>query len=290
MNHIPVIDSDWWRLCEMPDLGELNGPGPEKQHIVDHHMYLDDDGVWHLWAALRGVDCDHLFCAWEGRSLEEGPWDYQGIVLRCDPEAGERIKPTGGELISAPFFLKHEGFWNCFFNSDGIHRLRSQDGKTFGRVLNSDGTSRSHRGGRDPMILKIGDLYFAYSCVTTESADGWQKSFIIVRTSLDLEAWSDYTIVSEGGIAGNGPVASESPFVVELDGLFYLFRATSTDFKTYVYRSDTPYNFGINDDSKLIATLPIKAPEIILHEGQYYISDLADFQGIKLARLRWDPA
>ena len=23
---VPVIDSDWWRLCEMPDLGDLAGP------------------------------------------------------------------------------------------------------------------------------------------------------------------------------------------------------------------------------------------------------------------------
>lgn len=46
-------------------------------------------------------------------------------------------------------------------------------------------------------------------------------------------------------------------------------------------------NFGVNDDSKLIATLQVKAPEIIYENGQYYISDLADFQGIKLARLKW---
>ncbi len=287
--HIPIVASDWWRICEMPDLGDLTGPDPAEQNIVDHHMYLDDEGRWHLWAAIRGVTCDHLIYGWEGVSLEEGPWEPKGVVLRADPQAGERNKPDGGELLSAPFFIKHAGEWNCFYNSNaGIHRLRSKDGKTFERVLNANGTSLSYEGGRDPMVLKIGDLYFAYSCVTTVSADNWLKGFVIVRTSPDLEEWSDYTIVSEGGIAGNGPVSSESPFVVELDGLFYLFRATSTDFKTYVYRSDTPYNFGVNDDSKLIAVLPIKAPEIILHDGQYYISDLADFRGIKLARLRWD--
>jgi hypothetical protein len=38
------------------------------------------------------------------------------------------------------------------------------------------------------------------------------------------------------------------------------------------------------------AALPIKAPELVLHEGQWYISDLSDFQGDKLARLRWGDA
>ncbi len=288
MKYVPVIDNDWRRICTMPDLGELAGPDLSRQDIVDHGFYLADDGIWHLWAALRGVACDHLICAWEGRSLDETPWEYKGVVLHAEAKYGERIKPGGGELISAPFFIKHDGLWSCFYNSNGIHRLRSKDGKHFERVLNAEGSSLSHTGGRDPMVLKIGELYFCYSCVTTVSADNWLKSFIIVRTSSDLETWSDYTVVSEGGRAGNGPVSSESPFVIELDGLFYLFRATSTDFKTYVYRSDTPYHFGINDDSKLIAEFPVKAPEIILHNGQYYISDLADFRGIQLAPLRWE--
>lgn len=75
-----------------------------------------------------------------------------------------------------------------------------------------------------------------------------------------------------------------------LDGCFYLFRSSSVDFHTYVYRSETPYHFGINDDSKLIAVFPIKAPELVCQAGQWYISDLADFKGIKLAKLRWEEA
>lgn len=285
---IPLINGDGWQLCEMPDLGELNGSDPARQHIVDHHLYQDDDGVWHLWAALRGVACDHLLCAWEGRSLDDIPWDYKGVALRAEAKYGERIKPDGGELICAPFFIKHAGRWNCFYNSNGIHRLRSVDGKTFERVLNTNGTSLAHEGGRDPMILERNGVYYCYSCVTTVSADHWKKSFIIVRTSSDLETWSDYTIVNEGGRAGNGPVSSESPFVVELDGFFYLFRSTSTDCQTYVYRSDTPYHFGINDDSKLISVLPVQAPEIIQHDGTFFITDLGDFQGIRIARLEWE--
>jgi beta-xylosidase len=123
--------------------------------------------------------------------------------------------------------------------------------------------------------------------VSTVAGDGWKRGFVILRTSTNLRNWSDYTIVSEGGVAGNGVVSAESPFVIKIGEYYYLFRASSITFKTYVYRSSTPYNFGVNDDSKLITTLPIKAPEIIRDGDDYYISDLADFQGIKLARLKW---
>ena len=130
-------------------------------------------------------------------------------------------------------------------------------------------------------------LYLAYSCVTTVSRDDWLSAFVIVRRSKDLREWSDYSIVSQGGICGNGAVSAESPFVVQRGTWFYLFRSSSTDFNTYVYRSDTPFHFGSNDDSKLISILPIKAPEIIEHGGQWYISELDDFRGIKMSRLSW---
>jgi hypothetical protein len=82
-------------------------------------------------------------------------------------------------------------------------------------------------------------------------------------------------------------VSAESPFVCQQDGLFYLFRSSSIDFNTYVYASNTPFHFGVNDDSKLVAILPIKAPELVTHNGRTYISDLADFKGIRLRRLEW---
>ena len=165
--------------------------------------------------------------------------------------------------------------------------MDSDNGIDFERVLSSEGSSFLYAGGRDPMVLKWNGLYLGYSCVTKVSQDNWLSAFVIVRRSKDLREWSDYTIVSEGGICGNGPVSAESPFVVNRGKWFYLFRSSSMDFNTYVYRSDTPYHFGCNEDSKLIAVLPIKAPEIIEHNGSWYISDLADFRGIKMSRLNW---
>ena len=57
---------------------------------------------------------------------------------------------------------------------------------------------------------------------------------------------------------------------------------------TTVFRSADPLDFGINDDRYEVATLPVAAPEIVLHEGQYYIASLKpDLKGIQIARLKW---
>jgi hypothetical protein len=83
---------------------------------------------------------------------------------------------------------------------------------------------------------------------------------------------------------------SECPFVVERDGLFYLFRnqvygkgALNTQ-----YASANLMDFGVNDDRFLIGEMPIAAPEIIEHEGKQYIAALLpSLKGIQLAELQW---
>jgi hypothetical protein len=283
--HIPVIDSGWWRICTMPDLDSLNGPDPERQHIVDHGFLQRPDGSWLLWACMRGTAPGRILYGWEGTSLTEGPWQSIGVVARAQQEWGEKTNP---ETIQAPYFLKADSGYYCFYNSNGIRLMFSPDGKDFRRVEFREKDNLLYsEGGRDVMVMKEDDTYYAFSTVSTVAGDGWKRGFVILRTSQNLKNWSDYTIVSEGGIAGNGVVSAESPFVIKIGEYYYLFRASSITYKTYVYRSLTPYNFGVNDDSKLIATLPVKAPEIIHDGDDYFISDLADFQGIKLARLKW---
>jgi hypothetical protein len=283
--HIPVIDSEWQRICKMPCLDSLQGPDPEKQHIVDHGFLKRSDNSWLLWACIRGTAPGRILYGWEGASLYEGPWKPIGVVARASSEWDEKTNP---EAIQAPYFLKADSGYYCFYNSNGIRLMFSSDGKEFKRVeFRKNNNLLYSEGGRDVMVLKENGTYYAYSTVSTVAGDGWKRGFVILRTSENLRIWSDYTIVSEGGIAGNGVVSAESPFVIKIENYYYLFRSSSISLKTYVYRSSNPYNFGVNDDSKLIATLPVKAPEIIYENGQYYISDLADFQGIKLARLKW---
>ncbi len=286
---IPIINGKPWKVCELPDLGELNGPTPSRQHIVDHGFIQDDHGKWHLWACMRGTSIGRLLYAWEGNSLFDTPWEPQGIAARAQPEWNEKVTKSGEESIQAPFFMKTDTGYYCFYNSNGARLMFSRGGNDFKRIRFKDNNNLLYKKvGRDMMVLKDGQTYFSYSTVTTVSGDGWLHGMVIVRTSKNLRHWSDYSIVSQGGQAGNGAVSAESPFVVRLDGFYYLFRSSSITFNTYVYRSKNPYDFGVNTDEKLVTVLPIKAPEVISHNNNWFISDLADFTGIRLYHLRWE--
>lgn len=283
---VPVINSAWWRICEGPDLGPLNGPDPAKQHVVDHGFIKDSHGNWQLWACIRGTSVGRILYRWEGRSLEQGPWQPKGVALRADPAWGEQASP---EKLQAPYMMVIGGRYHCFYNSSALHQLVSEDGVEYRRekVRGRPDNILFPDSGRDVMILDDDGVYYAYSTVTTPPAGNPIRCRIVVRTSPDLVEWSAPRTVCEGGVAGTGPVGAESPFVLKIDGFFYLFRASSHDFKTYVYRSETPLYFGNSDDHNLVAVLPVKAPEIIFENGVHYISDLADFKGVKLAQLVW---
>jgi len=279
---IPANRSEWWRLTAMPDLGELNGPIPRKQNVVDHG-FLRTEGGWLLWACIRGCAVSRLIYGWTGESLHAGPWQEDGIKLRADAESGEPAG-EGNEQVGAPFFVQRENRTYCFYHGNGIRKLVSEDGGPFERR-----GLAGMPGGRDIQILEHAGEYFSYATITDKDPDAPEKltSWVVASRSKDLENWDGNYVVSKGGKPGDGHVDSESPFVVFLDGYFYLFRSSSITFLTYVYRSEDPLDFGIATDAKLIAEFDIKAPELLLVDGQWFISDLYDFQGLHLTKMEW---
>jgi hypothetical protein len=139
------------------------------------------------------------------------------------------------------------------------------------------------------MVLQIGDTFHAYY---TAEPGGVGADF--VRTSKDLTTWSASTVVASGGQAGTGPSSAECPFVVYRDDqkAYYLFRTQhyGTNAQTSVYRSPDPTNFGVNDDTYFLETLPVAAPEIVYAGGQWYIAALLpSLTGIQVAKLAWTP-
>jgi hypothetical protein len=79
---------------------------------------------------------------------------------------------------------------------------------------------------------------------------------------------------------------------VELQpGQFYLFRnqVYGQKARCSVYFSRDAMDFGVDhDEGHFVCTLPIAAPEIIQHEGQYYIAALLpSLKGIQVSRLEW---
>jgi hypothetical protein len=104
------------------------------------------------------------------------------------------------------------------------------------------------------------------------------------------DQWTKYQVVSEGGILGTHRSSQQCPFVVRLDGYYYLFKMAGSDkYRTAVYRSKSPTSFGPNDD-QLVTVLSSSASEIIRVKDQFYISSLIPgYRGVRVARLRWDP-
>jgi hypothetical protein len=117
---------------------------------------------------------------------------------------------------------------------------------------------------------------------------------VYARTSPDGRQWSASTVVAFGGQAGTIAFSAECPFVVQLAPKdFYLFRTQhyGQNARTSVYHSSDPLNFGVdNDAGHFVCVLPIAAPEVVRHQGQYFVAALLpSLKGIQVARLEWRP-
>jgi hypothetical protein len=61
-----------------------------------------------------------------------------------------------------------------------------------------------------------------------------------------------------------------------------------TDSLNTQYCSQDPLDCGADHDRFRTGPLPVAAPEIVLHEGQYYIAALLpSLKGIRIAKLKW---
>jgi hypothetical protein len=281
---IPVIEEPWHSIAGNPDLGEYSH---EKQQPVDFAIWQAADGTWQLWSCIRFTKLGghtRLFYRWEGKNLTDSNWTPMGIAMTADPAVGE---PLGG--LQAPYVTRAYGrYWLIYGDWDNIRLAVSRNGKDFeryekGRILFTEGPLVNNR---DPMLLLTRNKWHCYYTAFPD-----QRGYVFCRTSDNLFDWSDPVIVSCGGTAGNGPYSCECPFVVELlPGHYFLFRTQvyGPGAQTTVYYSANPLLFGIDNDAGIRARLNVCAPEILLHQGRYYIAALnPNLDGIRIARLRW---
>lgn len=291
----PRLVGDWWPVAKNPDLGDYTSP---RQQPVDFGIWQAADGTWQIWSCIRHTECGghtRLFHRWEGKNLTDRDWKPMGIAMEADVSLGEQ---KGG--LQAPHVFKVGDVYKMIYGDwQRICLAESKDGKHFERVLNENGQPDLFKGpygnSRDPMVLKFGGLYYCYYMGHREEAD--IQSMIFCRTSHDLRHWSEPMAVSGGGIAAGQSDwyggDAECPFVVARDGLFYLFRnqVYGKNQLNTQYASPNPLSFGVDDDRYRIGTLPVAAPEIIHHEGEWYIAALnPGLDGIRIARLEWKEA
>jgi hypothetical protein len=284
---VPVLDGPWWQVASNPDLGAYTR---KEQQPVDFAVWQAADGTWQLWSCIRKTGCGgvtRLFHRWEGKNLFDKDWRPMGIAMESKPELGER---PGG--LQAPHVVRHDGlYYMAYGDWDDICFATSKDGKNFERIVQADGKTGVFTEGpgantRDAMLVKIGGLWH---CYYTAFPHG--KGYGFCRTSPDLKTWSESCVVSYGGKVGPGKCHNECPHVVEAaPGEFLYFRNQYYGEKAlnWVYNSRNPLNFGIDEDSKLVLRWKLAAPEIIRHEGKYYIAALLDsLQGIRIAPLKF---
>ena len=283
----PAIEGDWWRVAGNPDLGDYTG---ENQQPVDFGVWQAADGTWQLWSCIRGTKCGgntRLFHRWEGSAITDPDWRPMGIAMEADPTLGEQ---PGG--LQAPHVVRWQGRYHMAYGDwNHICFATSTDGKSFRRSLQDDGqtgvfTEGPNANTRDAMLLFSRGRWYGYY---TAFPNG--MGYVYCRTSPDLATWSDSCVVAYGGSAGRGPLSCECAHVVEPQpGVYFLFRTQryGADAQTTIYRSESPLNFGIDHDAKLVTRLPIAAPEIVQHEGRYYIAALTpELDGVRIARLAW---
>jgi len=288
---MPTIDSAWLDITGNPDLGPLNSP---YQEPVDFSIWQARDGTWHIWECIRQVVLGghaRLFYAWEAPD-PTAAWSELGVAMTADPSVGE---DEGG--LQAPYVFDDGGGYRMFYGGwSSICSQTSADGLTFTRVLDANGqcplvsqTSDMYNP-RDAMVLRAENLWHLYYTAAKREVDDTVTSRVFARTSTDLVAWSDASIVSYGGSGGTIGTSTECPFVVHRPDGYYLFRTEQYGPMplTHVYRSDDPLMFGIDDDRYKVGTLPVAAPELFEYDGRTYIAALKlDTQGIRIAELRW---
>ena len=288
---VPKIDGGFWRIASNPDLGVLTGP---KQEPVDFAVWQAGDGTWQLWSCIRGTNCGgqtRLFFRWEGRRLTDRDWKPMGIAMQADPALGET---PGG--LQAPFVFRDGGTWHMVYGDwNRICRATSKDGKRFERVRNERGQpdlfSGPYENSRDPMVARVGDLWACWYTGHREGAD--PQAAVFCRTSHDLALWSEPLVVAAGGEPGkHGWFGGncECPFVVERDGVHYLFRNLlyGEHGLNLVYASRNPFAFGVGHDRHFAAWLPVAAPEIVEVKGQQFVAALEPaLDGIRVAKLQW---
>jgi hypothetical protein len=296
---VPKISGQWWQVAGSPMDHKY---ATEKQQPVDFAVWQAADGTWQLWSCIRHTTAGgpggntRFFYRWEGKNLTDTDWEPLGIAMEADPSYGEA---PGG--LQAPHVIKIGKTYYMFYGDwMNICQATSKDGKNFQRLIRDNGNTGMFNEGvgehaRDPMILKVGDRYHCYyTAHSMRSPETNHRGVNYCRISYDLRNWSPANIVAEGNAYFKGPYCAECPHAVYLpeSKYYYLFNTQGYGRRqhTTVYRSDDPFRFGINDNTLEVAILPVAAPEIILHDGQYYIASLMpSLKGIHIARLKWAP-
>jgi beta-fructofuranosidase len=157
---------------------------------------------------------------------------------------------------------------NLATSTDLYHWTRRPEGPLF----------RDGYEARDPFVIRIADQWVMYYCGTSEPEGG--HHVVLYRTSADLQNWSDRKITFTARRQGTGGGTTESPFLVQHGGRWYLFIGPRPGQEYYVgtdvFVSDDPFNFSIDDRVGQIASHALK---VVTDGSKQYVSHAGWGQG-----------
>lgn len=292
-----VVAGAFTRIYD-PSVGES-----EPWYVNDHTFIRDRDGLWHLIGITHeepAAPDGEVHLAHATALGLHGPWTKRPFATTADPRYHETV-------LWAPHVITHDDLYWMFVCAGGpknayrIHLLTSDDCFNWQRhpsnPLVVDGFE-----ARDPMVRRIEDRWVMYYTATSEPSGG---QFVVIATvSDDLVHWEGRRIVYTDALSGTFGGPTESPFVVERDGAFYLFigpdwdRLTSKleetgrfDQKGYrgtrVLASTDPFSFDL---AHQVGFLDAHAVEVVVDaDGSTWASHSGWGEGgVYLAPLRWE--
>ena len=287
-----------FELVYDPSVGES-----EAWYVNDHTFVRDDEGTWHLIGITHAepmAPFDEVHLAHATAPTLHGPWTKQPFALSTDADAGERH-------LWAPHVVAHDGRWWMYYcaggdakEAYGLHLATSTDCWSWERhpanPLVVDGFE-----ARDPMVRRVGDRWAMYYTATSEPAGG--NHVVAAAFSEDLVTWTGRELVHVDPMVGTMAGPTESPFVVQRDGRWYLFVGpdyaelmrsfeTTGRYDLAAYRrtrvlvSDDPLSFPAE---AVVATIDAHAAEVVVDEaGDWWVSHCGWGQGgVHLAPLIW---
>lgn len=299
----PQISGEWKHIFDPNKTlyqDRITWRNRNKWYTNDHCVVKGTDGRWHGYGIIGYKVCKLAF-AWiieqnlfhiSSKSLYSENWEEHSYALTADRAQGERFAWAPHVIWWQNQFIMLYAVgdlrkWSAILPSYGkIHMATSPDGFNWARDTRNP-VIIAHGYARDPYILFTkGEFYVYYTCNYNEID---YTSSIAVRRSKDLQYWTGPTIVHRQPkpsmwFAGD----TESPYVIEYDGLYYLF--TCTALKKYnctkVYWSIDPEHFP---NEHFVCELPTHASEI-LHDPElgWFITNTGwDKKGLFIAPLKW---
>lgn len=293
---IPRIAGDWAHFFD-PNLARDEHKG--EWYCNDHTLVQDANGLWHAYGIIwhgppnPWKNLKQFFHA-TSRSLVGGEmWEDHGYAMRNIPGQEAVIWAPHARMIDDQLWM----FYNAgnmrkdaekWASWGTMHIARSDGGDGFDWQRDAMNPIFSDPGhARDSFVANFDGVWHWYYTRTVNEVN--LRSAVGVRTSPDLEHWSGARLVWQHAPGAHWAGNSESPHVIHIDGVYYLFVTLAVEGydKTHVYWSTDPLEFP---KEQFLTRLDLHAPEVIQDsDGAWHITNCGwDKNGLYIAPLVWE--